>query len=145
MPILVSCDCGASFNLKDEFAGQKLKCPTCQQTIAVAEAPAQTAAPTKLAPPLPLIAGDPAFSLDRYLMRQKVMSINQKYEIGDEQNRPVLFVERPAHLGRQLLAVFGGLLTAGLIIAASIALAMLIWPNGPRGDGVGFIIFLLAG
>jgi hypothetical protein len=112
MPILVSCNCGASLNLKDEFAVQKLKCPTCQQTIAVAQATAQTAAPTELTPP-PLIAGEPAFSLDRYLMRQKVMSINQKYEIGDEQNRPVLFVERPAHLGRQLLAVLGGLLTGG--------------------------------
>ncbi len=35
MSIRVSCQCGKALNVKDEFAGKKIKCPGCATTIAV--------------------------------------------------------------------------------------------------------------
>lgn len=35
MPIPVKCACGKKFALKDELAGRKVKCPTCQQVLSV--------------------------------------------------------------------------------------------------------------
>ena len=42
-------------------------------------------------------------------MRQRVLTIHEKYEIWDEKGRPILFVERPGHYLRNLGAIFGGL------------------------------------
>ncbi|RLS58210.1 MAG: hypothetical protein DWH91_02830 [Planctomycetota bacterium] len=35
MAIKISCACGKLLSVKDEFAGRKVKCPTCQQTVNV--------------------------------------------------------------------------------------------------------------
>jgi hypothetical protein len=35
MPISMSCDCGRSLRVKDEFAGRKVKCPQCGAVLAV--------------------------------------------------------------------------------------------------------------
>ena len=35
MPIRVTCACGKQYNLKDEVAGRKVKCPTCGAAIDV--------------------------------------------------------------------------------------------------------------
>lgn len=35
MPILVTCGCGKSLNVKDEFAGRRVKCPGCGSIIEV--------------------------------------------------------------------------------------------------------------
>ncbi len=35
MPIPLSCSCGRSFNLKDELAGRKVRCPECRTVLAV--------------------------------------------------------------------------------------------------------------
>lgn len=50
-----------------------------------------------------------AFNRDKFLLRQKVMSISSKYYVWDEQGRSILFVERPAHLLRNLTALLAGL------------------------------------
>ncbi|MCI0357834.1 MAG: hypothetical protein L0211_05020 [Planctomycetaceae bacterium] len=42
MPIKVQCACGAAFAAKDELAGRTVKCPKCQQPLAI---PAAGAAP----------------------------------------------------------------------------------------------------
>jgi uncharacterized protein YxjI len=47
-------------------------------------------------------------------MRQRVLTIHEKYEIWDEEGQPILFVERPGHYLRNLGAIFGGLGAAGL-------------------------------
>jgi uncharacterized protein YxjI len=60
---------------------------------------------------------DSIFDRDRFLMRQRVFTIHEKYEIWDEEGRPILFVERPGHYLRNLGAIFGGLL-AGALTAA---------------------------
>ncbi len=54
------------------------------------------------------------FDRDRFLMRQRVFTIHEKYEIWDEEGRPILFVERPGHYLRNLAAIFGGLLAGAL-------------------------------
>jgi uncharacterized protein YxjI len=62
----------------------------------------------------PAEASDGLFDRDRFLMRQRVLTIHEKYEIWDEEGQPILFVERPGHHLRNLAAVLGGLLAAGL-------------------------------
>ena len=35
MPIKVTCNCGQSFNAKDELAGKKVRCPKCSQALVI--------------------------------------------------------------------------------------------------------------
>ena len=49
---------------------------------------------------------DPIFQRSKFLLRQKLLAISEKYTVGDESGKPVLFVERPAHLLRGLAALF---------------------------------------
>src|SRR5438477_7576680 len=44
MPISITCQCGKSLKVKDEWAGKKAKCPTCGNTFVV-PVPAMAAAP----------------------------------------------------------------------------------------------------
>jgi hypothetical protein len=67
MPIKVQCACGAAFAAKDELAGRTVKCPKCQQPLAIpaaaSAAPAaarQPAAPRPMSAPLPSQAAAPA-------------------------------------------------------------------------------------
>jgi hypothetical protein len=66
MPIKVQCACGAAFAAKDELAGRTVKCPKCQQPLAIPAAPAaaaarpaQPAAPRQVGAPLPSQAAAP--------------------------------------------------------------------------------------
>lgn len=94
MPVLVTCECGTSYDLKDEFAGKLVKCPNCGRP---ARAPsAGTASPGQT---------DAAFDRDTFLLRQQLLKISEKYDVGDEQGNKIIFVERPAHLLRNLGAV----------------------------------------
>src|SRR5262245_22757050 len=49
MPIKVTCQCGQSFNAKDELAGKAVKCPKCQQPLRIPAASA-AAKPTAKSP-----------------------------------------------------------------------------------------------
>jgi hypothetical protein len=60
---------------------------------------------------------DELFARDRYLLRQKHLAINEKYAVWDENGTPLMFVERPAHLLRNLLALCGALLAGGTLFA----------------------------
>src|SRR5262249_54861748 len=40
MSILVSCACGKSYPIKEQFAGQKVQCPGCKRVLTVPGAPA---------------------------------------------------------------------------------------------------------
>ncbi len=70
---------------------------------ALAVAPASdTEAPRSL----PSVSeGNPLFDRDKFLLRQKAIAINEKYYVTDEQGNPIVFVERPAMLTRQLIMV----------------------------------------
>lgn len=64
----------------------------------------------------PVESPDSIFDRDRFLMRQRVFTIHEKYEIWDEEGRPILFVERPGHYLRNLAALFGGLFAGGVAV-----------------------------
>ncbi len=108
MPIHVNCQCGKSYNFKDEFAGRKLKCSQCGVNLQVGSTPSTQTANNRPSP------SEPAFRQDKFLLRQKVWTIAQKYDICDEQGNPILYIERPAHLLRNVGALLGGIL-AGLM------------------------------
>ena len=101
MPVVVTCQCSTTFELKDEFAGRLVKCPKCGTEN---RAPGEKLNPKSQA--------DPVFDRDIFLLRQKVVAIKQKYAVSDEKGQQILYVERPAHAFRNLLATFAGLLAA---------------------------------
>ncbi len=102
MPVHLTCECGTSYDLKDEFAGKLVKCPQCGRP---ARAPSVAVAAA---------AGDPAFDRDTFLLRQQMLKISEKYDVCDEQGNKIIFVERPAHFLRNL----GAVLVAVVIIIA---------------------------
>src|SRR5688500_2960769 len=94
MAVVVSCRCRNTYTLKDEYAGKLVECPQCG---AVNKASESTLTPKSQA--------DEVFNRDIFLLRQKHLSINQKYQVSDEQGNPILFVERPTYFWRTLLAL----------------------------------------
>jgi uncharacterized protein YxjI len=123
MAIQVKCRCGRTYNLKEEFAGKVVQCPHCANQIAV-PAPERAAA---------IAQADPAFDRDVFLLRQKHLTIGEKYVVADEQGQPLLFVERPARLARRWLAWLCGIvaaLAAGAVLFAVYAgpvVAVIFW------------------
>ena len=114
MPVSVQCtQCGTTYELKDEFAGKSVKCPQCDTVNVV---------------PKPVGGGDPAFDRDKFLLRQKVLSIKEKYYVWDEGGEVILYVERPIHFLKGLLAMIAGL-AAGAVVFMGFALV------APSGDG----------
>ena len=114
MPVTVTCGCSKTFTLKDEFAGRMVKCPACGGSVrvrttalATAPAPALTTALT------PESQADPIFGRDVFLLRQQALRINERYNVSDDRGQPLLFVERPAHFLRNLLATFVGVAAGG--------------------------------
>jgi uncharacterized protein YxjI len=90
-----------------------------------------------------MIQEDRLQTLNRFLVAQKHMSISQKYTVWDEHENAVLYVERPSHVARSLLAIFAAVLAGGLawgfLGAATSTLA-----EGPAKN-VLIIITVLAG
>jgi hypothetical protein len=115
MPVTASCSCGASYTVKDEFAGRALKCAQCGQVITAGPAVA-----------IAIPEGDAVYARDRFLLRQKAIAINQKYYVWDEQGRPLLFIERPAHVGQSLLAALGAIATF-IVLGGGIVFLLIEW------------------
>lgn len=142
MSIAVGCGCGAAYELRDEFAGRRVKCPKCGSALDVPAASPVAA--------IPVPGDDLAFARDKFLLRQKRIAINEKYYVWDEQQRNILFIERPARVGKNLLAILGGLVAAGLVFAAFAAVAMSLHSEDARvalfviGGGVAFVALILA-
>jgi len=141
MALSVQCQCGNTYDLKDEYAGKLIRCPKCQ---AVSRAERSAYSATSQA--------DPVFDRDIFLLRQKHLAINEKYTVSDESGTPIVYVERPAHLLRNLLALVVGLVATAVVvglIAAALAVALgkevaptvlplVGWP-------VGLLTFVIAG
>ncbi|HEY7194868.1 MAG TPA: hypothetical protein VH439_14095 [Gemmatimonadales bacterium] len=126
MAVLVTCDCGTSYDLKDEFAGKLVKCPHCGRP---ARAPSVATA---------VLEGDPTFDRDTFLLRQQMLKISEKYDVCDEQGNKIIFVERPAHFLRNLGAVLVTLV--GIIVVLPVFAGFLdgLPPGGVR-TGVGIV------
>jgi uncharacterized protein YxjI len=131
MAITVRSACGREFPLKDELAGKLVKCPECGEELRV---PGGAAAPA--AGPADL---DPVFMRRKFLLRQKLMAISEKYAVWDEGGQEILFVERPAMVFRSLLAA----LAAILAFAATAAVFGGIGAAMPEG-GAQAVFFVLA-
>jgi predicted Zn finger-like uncharacterized protein len=117
MPIDVSCPaCSSNFTLKDELAGKKVRCSSCQ---AVIEVPAQSGAAVLDVDDSGL---DRVFRRDKFLLNQKHLSINERYEVCDEKQQPIMHAVRPTFLLRSVA-----------VALAVIAVAII---------SVGFLIFL---
>jgi uncharacterized protein YxjI len=109
-------------------------------------APPPPRALTRPAAPLADEVLDGAFARDRFLLRQKAFAINQKYEVWDEQGQPILFVERPAHLARNLGGMLAGLVAGGLVLGVGFLLLRLLFGDDPQQMGllVLSVVILLA-
>lgn len=97
MVIEFACECGKQYRVQEEHAGRRAKCKACNATMEVPFAPADEEEEYE---------GDPIFDRDVFLMRQKLISIGEKYYIWDEEENPLLFVHRKSVILGLLLAVF---------------------------------------
>lgn len=141
MPVTITCACSKSFSLKDEFVGRMVKCPGCGGSVRVrATASTLTAAPpAERSPALtPESDADPIFGRDVFLLRQQALRINERYTVSDDGGKAILFVERPAHFFRNLLAGLGSIIAAGTWAVALTSAAAALG-RGPVSNVLGFI------
>jgi hypothetical protein len=117
MSVTVVCDCQSTFELKDEFAGTLVQCPNCGTTRRAGPAPRPA---------------DPAFDRDLFLMRQEI-AISERYVVSDDQGNQLLYVVRPAHFFRNMLAIFGGFIAmmAGIMVASAVIEMIAPLPDDP--------------
>jgi len=160
MAIKVTCACGATATVMDEFAGSSGRCSACGSPVLAGEpSPSSPAPPSALiaephrdfsqptldsmnipatATPAALSAAaatavdeDFIFSRNIFLLRQKQIAIGEKYAVLSEDGTPLLFVERPAHLFRNLLALIAGV-AAGIAVFAFLGLTIGVMPESVR-------------
>jgi len=137
MPVVATCNvCRREYHLKDDFAGRKVKCQDCGSVILVPMTSLDEAWNS------PEGYGSGPFDRDRFLVNQKRISISEKYYIMDEDQTPILFVERPAHLLKGLLAVFAGIVVGGICFTLSV-LPAAQFGNHPDLDWLGVLGILL--
>jgi uncharacterized protein YxjI len=118
--------CGAAYTLRDEYAGRRVKCPKCQNVLTVPTLP-----PFEVMEDLPTPGEESAFASDlpevfqrdKFLLRQKLWAIKDKYRVSDEEGEPILYVERPVYMARGCLALFAGIpiIVIAIIVAALLA------------------------
>ena len=131
MSLTVSCQCGTTYQLKDEYEGRQVQCPKCGAVNTATRA-------------LVLAQADPAFDRDIFLLRQKALAINEKYSVSDDKGRPVVFVERPRHVVQNTGALLAGIVAAGIVTALVLSLASAVGDTSAVGTAisvVGFIAF----
>lgn len=133
MSVVVSCRCRNTYTLKDEYAGQLVECPQCG---AINKASESTLTPKSQA--------DETFNRDVFLLRQKHLAINQKYQVSDEQGNAILYVERPTYFWRTLFAVAIGWVVMMAVYVLGIGAAAAAGQQGGAGAGLGFLVILAA-
>jgi len=133
MSITLKCTgCHHSFNLRDEMAGRKVRCPECEAILVVPAADAEELRFEADSDEAGLRL-HPALDRDRFLLRQKLITLSEKYVVCDDEQRPILYVERPAHVWRNLLAAFAALVFFGVTfvvaLVVGLGLAQTVQPN----------------
>ncbi|MFN2565782.1 MAG: hypothetical protein ABR499_12360 [Gemmatimonadaceae bacterium] len=122
MALRVQCQCGSSYSLKDEYAGQLVRCPKCQ---AVSRADRALYTPASQA--------DPVFDRDVFLFAPKPRGVNDAYVVSDERGAAIVLVERSEPLLRGLLALAAGVavmfLLLGVVVRYATALGRGAGPN----------------
>jgi hypothetical protein len=135
--------CQNNFRLRDEMAGRKVRCPECDAILVVPAAEADELrfegdsdeATIKL---------HPALDRDRFLLRQKLITLSEKYVVCDDEQRPILYVERPAHFWRNLGAILATIFVAVLAVGVAVTLGILVSQAvGPRWIGPLLAVLLI--
>ena len=128
MSVRVTCQCGTSYELKDEFAGKLVKCPQCgrENRVPGAGVPMQ-------------VQSDPVFDRDIFLLRQQLLRISEKYDVGDEQGRNIIYIERPAHFLQNFGAILAAMAAAVIVFVAFNAVA----EQTPVGSAARVILVML--
>jgi uncharacterized protein YxjI len=145
MPIVLTCSgCGQTYQLKDELAGQKVRCPGCASVHVVPRPDVEEGLFTLDTEGEGGDAGGlhRAFDRDRFLFRQKLAILSEKYEVWDDAGRPVLFIERPAHAGRQVVTVFATV--AVFIVTFALAFSVILaQPGNQRTSPLVAVLFAI--
>jgi uncharacterized protein YxjI len=128
MSVRVTCQCGTSYELKDEFAGKLVTCPQCgrENRVPGAGVPMQ-------------VQADPVFDRDLFLLRQQLLKISEKYDVADEQGKNIIYIERPAHLLQNLGAILAAFAAAVLVFVAFTTVA----EQTPVGSAARAILIIL--
>ena len=124
--IVVACPCGEVYEVRQEFAGRLLECPSCQRHLRAGPPPRTARAP---APDV-----DHAFDRDVFLLRERVFTITSKYEVWAEDGTPILYVERPTYPIRTL---------AAYLVATMTTLMVTGWAGAPLAREGGEALLLL--
>jgi hypothetical protein len=102
----MTCQCGKIYPFKKEFEGKLVKCPECRSEFrVVAKMTAQQNIPSRVS--------DGFWDRDKFLLRQKIWTVSEKYYVRDEHKNPILFIERPAKVWRNFFAFFSAILVGG--------------------------------
>jgi hypothetical protein len=124
MSITLECTgCQNTFRMRDEMAGRKVRCPECETALVV---------PAALTDDLRFEADSdgetsdlhPALDRDRFLLRQKLITLSEKYVVCDDEQRPILYVERPAHFWRNLGAILATIIALVFLAIVSVAIGI---------------------
>lgn len=109
---------------------QTIWCPACDIEITLSALPATSVHP--------LDADlDPAFQRDKFLLHQKLLSIDTRYAVCDEKGCEIMHVMRPTYLFRTLVAVFAVIFEVVLLIGAVIFVALSLSQRvGDLGTGI---------
>lgn len=112
MSVRVTCQCGTSYELKDEFAGKLVKCPQCgrENRVPGAGVPMQ-------------VQADTVFDRDLFLLRQQLLRISDKYDVADDKGHNIIYIERPAHFLQNFGAILAGLAAAVVVFVAFVTVA----------------------
>jgi hypothetical protein len=145
MPIALTCSgCGRTFHLKDEMAGRKVRCPECQSVQVVPDSVEEDGLFTLDSDDESAGGLHPAFNRERFLFRQKVIAISEKYVVWDEEERPILFIERPAHFWRHVAALLATVVVFLVTFILALVLGLGLTESvQPRWIGVVVLVLLI--
>jgi len=89
----------------------------------------------------PAAAPDPLFARDSFFFRQKLFSITaERYTVMDESGNKLLFIHRPAHILRNLLALLASIFTFFTVSILFIILAEIVDPGKAKSALFGAVV-----
>lgn len=123
MAITLICECGRRLDFKDEYAGRQVRCPDCDKvnTVGNAEALAAMAAAAE--------QGDQTWAREKFLLKQKALAIQEKYDVADENGNSLLYIQRPRHIFRGVLALLAAIVAAVGLFALESGLVAVLVPD----------------
>lgn len=125
MAITLICECGRRLDFKDEYAGRQIRCPDCDKVNTVGDAETIAALAAAAAD------GDQTWAREKFLLKQKALAIQEKYDVADEQGNSLLFIQRPRYVFRGLVALLAGL-AGGAIAFLGLSMLMVVIVPDPQ-------------